>query len=149
MCYIYGATVERTEYGTYWLRFPDFPGAYEEAESYRDVIVGAAEVLKLFIAEWLDRKGYLPEATINEGTQVVVCVEMAEDYIEETKLLTVKEAAEYLEVSPSRVSQLLGNGQLEAREFHGRRMVTLDSVNDRIANKPAAHRPRRGSGASA
>ncbi len=143
MCYVYGATVERTEYDTYFLRFPDFPGAFEEGETMCDAVVGATEVLKLFIAEYLDEQKCLPRATFDESIRVVFSVEVTQDFVEETRLMTVKEAAEYLEVSPSRVSQLLSTGQLEAREFHGKRMVTIDSINKRVASKPAAGRPRK------
>lgn len=57
--------------------------------------------------------------------------------------MTVSEAAEYLEVTPGRVSQLLSSGQLEPYMYGNTRLVTIASVNERLANKPEAHRPRK------
>lgn len=147
MVYAYEAEFTHDRMDECWyVRFPDFDGSLTEGFDVSDAAANAADLLTLLIAERLDEGDPLPQPTFHEPPLSVVCVDVTPDVIEGTKLLTVKEAAEYLEVSSSRVSQLLTSGQLEARDFHGRRMVTIASINDRIANKPAAHRPRKENG---
>jgi excisionase family DNA binding protein len=144
MVYAYEAEFERSpEEGCWYVTFPDFDDAITSGDSVEDAAMMASDLLTLLIAEEVDNGRELPRPTFHEPPLSVVCVDVTEDVIEGTKLLTVKEAAEYLEVSPSRVSQLLSAGQLEAREFHGRRMVTIDSVNRRAASRPEAGRPRK------
>ena len=143
MVYAYEAEFTHSEEEDCWyVRFADFD-AITDGDSIEDAAYMAADLLTLLIAERLDDGKELPKPTFHEPPLTVVCVEVNDDVIEGTKLMTVKEAAEFLEVSPSRVSQLLSTGQLEAREFHGRRMVTVESVDRRWRDKPAPHRPKK------
>ncbi len=144
MVYVYEAEFTHDiEDECWYVRFPDFDNSLTEGFSVNDAAENAADLLTLLIAECLDDGDALPVPTFHEPPTTLVCVDVTLDVIEGTKLLTVKEAAEYLEVSSSRVSQLLSSGQLEARDFHGKRMVTIESVSARMMNKPAAHRPKK------
>ncbi len=64
-------------------------------------------------------------------------------------MLTTKEAAELLNITPRRVQELIKNGTLTARKASGVWLIDKASVNKRLrsANKTGG-RPRRGSGKS-
>ncbi len=64
-------------------------------------------------------------------------------------MLTTKEAAELLDITPRRVQELIKNGSLTARKASGVWLIDNASVNKRLrsANKTGG-RPRRGSGKS-
>lgn len=144
MVYAYEALFERDEdEGCWYVSFPDFEGAFTDGDTLQDAATAAAEVLTLFVAEHLDRGWQLPEPTFHEPPYSVVCVEVDMRVIEKTKCETFAQAAEDLGVSQARVSQLVKAGKLDARDFDGRRMVTIASVNARKANPPAPHRPKR------
>lgn len=70
-------------------------------------------------------------------------VEVTDEDIATSRCMTIKQAAEELGVSISRVSQLVTRGTLEAYEHNGDRLVTIASVNERKANPPAPHRPKK------
>lgn len=143
MVYAYEARFEKSDEDSCWyVSFDSFEDAITSGDTIEDAVSSAVDLLTLLLAEHLDEGKPLPAPSFHEPPLSVVCVSITDDTIEETKLVTVKEAAELLGVSPSRISQLLSDGRLDAREFHGRRMVTLESINERIANKPAPHRPR-------
>lgn len=150
MVYAYEANFERSEEDDCWyVSFAGFDEAITSGDTVEEAASSAADLLTLLLAEYLDEGKALPEPTFHEPPLSVVCVRIADEDIRATKLVTVKEAAELLGVSPSRVSQLLSDGRLGSVEYHGRRMVTLESVNERIASKPAPHRPRKTVGAFA
>jgi|GEM_PF-373170 predicted RNase H-like HicB family nuclease len=142
MTYTYAATITEQD-GGWFVSFPDFPGAYSFGSTMQEACRGAAESLRLTIAEHIDGGLPIPESSIEAKPEAVFCVEVSDYYIARTSCMTVTEAAAELGVSPSRVSQLLSRGQLEARELDGQRLVTIESINRRKANPPAPHRPKR------
>lgn len=142
MTYTYEGEIKEQEGG--WLvTFPAFPGCFGGGDTVGEACENAAEALRLFIAESLDNGERLPRAEFSTPPQAVFVVEVTDEYIAETKCMTVSQAAQELGVSPGRVSQMLTSGQLEPYQHGGRRMVTIASVNDRKANPPAPHRPKR------
>ena len=53
------------------------------------------------------------------------------------------EAAEMLGVSRNRILQLCSSGQIEGRKMAGAWIVSKASVEERKANPPAPHRPKK------
>ena len=51
-------------------------------------------------------------------------------------MLTTKEAAELLDITPRRVQELIKNGALEARKASGVWLIDKDSVNARLRSVP-------------
>ena len=142
MAYVYEGKIERED-GCFVATVPAFPGCFGGGDTIADACRNASEALRLFIADRLDNGTPLPPQIISAEPSVVLVVDVADDFVAASKCMTVSEAAEALGVSSSRVSQLLGNGQLEPYQDGGRRMVTIASVNARKARKPAPHRPRK------
>lgn len=142
MTYTYEANIKGHD-GGWFVTFPDFPGAYSPGETLQEACEGAAESLRLTIAEHIDSGIPLPAPSMAAKPEAVFCVEVSDYYIARTKCMTVTEAAEELGVTPGRVSQLLSRGQLEARELDGQRLVTIESINRRKKNPPAPHRPKK------
>ena len=64
-------------------------------------------------------------------------------------MLTTKEAAELLGITPRRVQELIKNGALEARKASGVWLIDKDSVDTRLRSvTKTGGRPRRGHGKS-
>lgn len=64
-------------------------------------------------------------------------------------MLTTKEAAELLDITPRRVQELIKNGALEARKASGVWLIDKDSVDTRLRSvTKTGGRPRRGHGKS-
>ena len=64
-------------------------------------------------------------------------------------MLTTKEAAELLGITPRRVQELIKNGALEARKASGVWLIDKDSVDTRLRSATKrGGRPRRGHGKS-
>ena len=62
-------------------------------------------------------------------------------------MLTTREAAELLDITPRRVQELIKNGALEARKASGVWLIDKDSVNARLRSvTKTGGRPRRGHG---
>lgn len=143
--YIYEAKLTEDEDGLY-LTFPDFPGAIADGDDLAEVVEAAAETLKLFVAEYVDNGDPLPEPAYSfaaEPGSVAIAVDVDEDYIQRTKCLTQKEAAEELGVSLGRISHMIDSGILQAVRFGNDRLVTIASVNKRKAAPKKAGRPRK------
>ena len=94
------------------------------------------------LAERIEDGGELP-AQERVAEVLAVNVEVTGDAIDQSKCLTIEQAAEELGIIAGRVSQLASAGKLQAVTFGKKRMVTIASVNNRKANPPAANRPRK------
>lgn len=139
--YTYEATITEQD-GGWFVSFPDLPGAYSFGHTVQEACEGAAESLRLTIAEYIDSGLAIQAQNIEAKPEAVFCVEVGDEYMAQTKCMTVSEAAHELGVSVGRVSQLLSNGQLEVYQNGGTRMVTIASVLERKLNPPAPHRPK-------
>ena len=142
MTYTYEADIEQSEGG--WLvTVRAFPGCFGGGRSVGKACENAAQALRLFIAEYIGSGRKLPRSTFRNPPRVVLCVEVDAGFVDASRCMGTKQAAEELGVTPGRVSQLVRSGLLEAVEVDGRRMVTIASVNARKDNPPAPHRPKR------
>ena len=141
MNYVYDAVIERDEDG-YSVSFPQFPEAVTFGATREEAARRASEVLTLALAERIEEGVELP-AQERVAEVLAVSVEVTGDVIDQSKCLTIDQAAEELGVSAGRVSQLASAGKLQAVMFGKKRLVTIASVNERKANPPAPHRPRK------
>jgi excisionase family DNA binding protein len=141
MNYTYDAVIERDGAG-YAVSFPQFPEAITFGATREEAAKRAAEVLILTLAERIEDGRELP---LQERTAEVLAVnvEVTGEVINQSKCYTIDQAAEELGVTAGRVSQLASSGKLQAITFGKKRMVTIASVNERKANPPAAHRPKK------
>ena len=142
MQYVYEAEIWEEE-GIWYTRFPQFNGVMCDGETLEEAATGAAEVLALVIATYLDDGRALPKPIFNDPHGLIVSVDVTDEFIAETKCMTVGEAAEFLGISSSRVSQLLSEGKLDVYETGGKRLVTIESINRRLESKPQSGRPKR------
>lgn len=145
MTYTYAATITEQD-GGWFVSFPDFPGAYSPGATIAEACDGAAESLRLTIAEHIDTGLQLPAPNITAKPEAVFCVEVSDEFIAESKCMTATEAAQELGVTPGRVTQLLDAGLLEPYQFGGQRLVTIASVNARKQSAPRRGRPRKSNG---
>lgn len=141
MNYTYDAIIEEDEDG-FSVSFPQLPEAITFGSTREEATRRAGEVLTLILAERIEDGTPLPEQK-RVAEVVSVNVEVSGEVIRKTKCCTVEEAAEKLGISASRVSQLASSGKLQAVQFGKKRMITIASVNERIANPPAPHRPKK------
>lgn len=145
MTYTYEATITEQD-GGWFVSFPSFPGAYSFGSTVKEACDGAAESLRLTIAEHIDTGLQLPSSSIDTKPEAVFCVEVSDSFISESKCMTVTEAAQELGVTLGRVAQLLDAGLLEPYQFGGQRLVTIASVNARKQSSPRRGRPRKSNG---
>lgn len=141
MDYVYEGEIEQVE-GDWLVTVRAFPGCFGGGRSVRKACENAAQALRLFIAREIDEGRKLPRATFHNPPRVVLCVEVDDAFVDASRCMTIKAAAEELGVTTGRVSQLIRSGGLESAIIDGRRMVTIASVNERLENPPAPHRPK-------
>lgn len=141
MTYTYEGRIERVD-GDWLVTFPQFDGTFGGGGSIRKACEAAAEALRLRIASMVDAGERLPRARFSDPPQLVFAVDVDDRYIEATKTVSAKEAAEMLGVSKGRVSTLVKEGKLRTVLVDGRSRIAIESVNDRLANPPAPHRPK-------
>ena len=145
MRYSYEAELRYSEEEHAWYaEFPGFDGsAYADGDTVEEAVRNAAGVLELTICDYLDGGRALPAPSFHEPPLTVISVEVDDGAIAASRCMSVLDAAELLGVTPGRVSQLLGKGQLEAYEYRGTRLVTIASVNARRTSAPRTGRPRK------
>ncbi|MBQ9041446.1 MAG: type II toxin-antitoxin system HicB family antitoxin [Eggerthellaceae bacterium] len=146
--YVYEATIEKHDDGDgrgpyYFLQATQFAECYASGSTVAEATEGCATALKLAIADMIESGEVLPKPVFSDPPQVVLCVEVSDDYIAASKCVTISEAAKELGVSHGRVCQMLNEGSLEAYMHGGRRMVTIASINKRKKTNPGAGRPRK------
>lgn len=145
--FIYSARVWKSEYegesNVWYADFPAFEGnCFTDGEGFKGAIEEAAETLRLVIASYISRGMKLPEEEQQLG-DVWIAVDVDDDFVLRTSCVTVKEAAEELGVTHSRVCALLRDGKLEAVKYGNGRLVTLHSINDYKSCSRSAGRPRK------
>ena len=139
--FTYEAIIERQD-GKYVVSFPQLPDAFTAGKTRNEALNNAAEVLALVIGTYIDDGTPLPKPE-----QLVECVNISialtDEDIESTKFLTLSQAAEYLDVTQGRITQLITAGKLQDRYFGGVRMVSIASVNEYQKSPRKAGRPRK------
>lgn len=146
--YVYEAIMELCDDGDgsgpyYFARVPQFDDCFFSGKTVEEAVEGCAVELQLAIAYRLDNDEVLPKPVFSDPPQVVICVEVTDEFIAASKCVTIVEAAEELGITHGRVCQLLDSGDLEAYMHGGRRMVTIASVNERKRNNRGPGRPRK------
>lgn len=142
MTYTYEGRLERIE-GEWLVTFPQFDGTFGGGSSVREACEDAAEALRMRIASMVEGGEPLPRAHFSDAPQTVFAVDVDERYMRATRAVSAREAAELLGVSKGRVSTLVKEGKLETVLVDGRSRITIESVNERLSNPPAPHRPRK------
>ena len=142
--YIYDAVITREEDDSYFIDFPVFNGCFSDGETREEAVREGAEMLRLLIADYIDRGDKLPEYKQEKsGDVITIAVDIDSAFIQETKCMTVTEAAKELGVTKGRVSQMLTSGVLQAVNTPTARLVTIASVNKRKQSKRTAGRPKQ------
>lgn len=141
MTYVYEGRLDRVE-GDWFVTFPCFEGAYGGGQTIQKACDNASEALRMCIADAIDEGRPLPRPEFSEHPQTVFAVEVDDRYVKATSAVSATEAARMLGVSKGRVSVLVKEGKLDTVLVDGRSRVTIASINGRIANPPAAHRPK-------
>ena len=86
--YVYEADIEWVE--DEWIVTPQaFPGCFGGGASIPKACENASIALKLFIAEYIDRGRALPQATFHNPPRCILCVDVDEAFIEETRVAAV------------------------------------------------------------
>lgn len=121
----------------------DFNGATQGVD-IKDAYESTFDWLKTTLEDYIIRNIEPPKATyqnkpLHNGYIIVVGVNVG---IETINRVSAAEAARMLEVSPARISQLASNHQLETLKRGGTVWVTVDSINQRLAEMPSAGRPK-------
>lgn len=120
-------------------------GGATSGDDFADAVESAADWLRMTIEDYLMRDKPLPKAEFGHAPQepngriIVLAVEASLDNI---PAVTAAEAAHILGVSSARVAQMCASNLLESWKTGSRRMVTLDSINARLAERPKAGRPK-------
>ena len=144
--FVYEATITKTDEG-YHFEFEDIGAAYGDGETYKEAIEEAAATLQLVIATYLDSGMRLPEPVFRlpnkDETRVAVAIDVTQEFIEQTKCMTITDAAQDLGVSKGRIVQMINAGILQAVAFGNERLVTIASLNKRKANPRGAGRPKK------
>lgn len=145
MKYVYEAIIEPSGE---WLeaRFPDL-GIITQGEGMQDAAFMAQDLLENHIVMALQKGRELPAPTFGNdcsagGYRMGIVVECDEGTPQD-ETMSVSEAADILDVTPTRVRAMINSGILKSRKVGMVHMVDAQSVMDRF-NEPAhAGRPKR------
>lgn len=122
-------------------------GGATSGDDFADAVESAADWLRMTIEDYLIRDKPLPEASFGHkpqepnGRVIILAIEASLDNI---PAVTAAEATHILGVSSARVAQMCAANLLRSWKEGSRRMITLDSINARLAERPQAGRPRKG-----
>lgn len=110
----------------------------------REALDGASEMLRGWAHQALERDGEVPEVKMGHearcgGSVVAVAADVCPSQF---PAVTAAEAARRLGVSSARVAQLCSAHRLESWREGASRMVTVESIEERLANHPGSGRPR-------
>lgn len=114
-------------------------------DDLQDAIDSAADwlygqVLGQLLIDQLIEGGKLGHEPKHGGRIITVAVDCN---LSRVDAVTAADAARILGVSPARISQMCDNYQLLSWKEGSKRMITRDSVNARLAEKPRPGRPRK------
>ena len=97
MMYIYDAIITQEDDGSFFIDFPAFNGCFSDGQTKEEAVKEGAEMLRLLIADHIDRGDKLPHYKQETASDVVtVAVDVDSAFIQETKCMTVTEAAKEL-----------------------------------------------------
>lgn len=137
----YEAVVSKGDDG-YTVVFPQFPGAFTEGNTRKEALDNAHDALIMAIVDRYECCDMLPpeDHVVEVAT---ISVEMTSSIAEEQQYMTMQDAAEFLDVGLSRVSQLVKQGRLESIHMKGIRLVSIASVDEYRKSPRKAGRPKK------
>lgn len=137
--YTYDCILTKEDDG-YVAQFPQIEGAYCEGDTREETLKNASDVLTLCLLDDFTNKWKAPKYE-RVAEVVSVSVEVTNEDEEQSHYMTQADASEMLNVTPSRISHLISNGQLDSKYFDGRRLVSIASVNEYENTPRKAGRP--------
>lgn len=150
MTYLYEAIATPLEDGRYDIRFPDL-GIMTFGDDLYDAAYMAQDLLSLYISEKLKSGEVLPDPRMDHdvpnGSMGLGIAVDASKHDLELEYMSVREAAEMLDVSNPRIYAMLRDGVLEGRKVGGAQLVNTQSVKDRFNQPRSAGRPRKAASA--
>lgn len=133
--------------GEFILCWPFFPGREDgtQGEDFDDAVEMSADWLQTLALDYLMKGEDVPKPALGNaprrgGSIVTIAVEAT---LADVPAITAVEAADLLGVSTARVTQLAKAGQLDSWKVGRTRMVSLESVQLRLAEERKAGRPRK------
>ena len=133
--------------GNWYLCWPFWPGRSDgtQGESFDDALEMSADWLKAMVLDCLMKGEPVPRFPLGnkprqDGGIVAIAIDAS---LAEVPAVTEKEAARYLGIYHARVSQLCRDAVLDSWKVGRTRMVSVESVEMRLAATPRAGRPRR------
>jgi excisionase family DNA binding protein len=147
MKYTYQAIFEN-DGETIGVVFPDIPGCRTFGADYKDAALMGADVLETMLSAYLDEGMAIPSARYDHkppanGTIAFFTVDAPARQVE---TMTVAAAAGLLGVSQRRINAMIANGTLSAVKAGRDNLVTIASVDARLAAPRRAGRPCKKSG---
>jgi excisionase family DNA binding protein len=127
--------------------FPDIPGCRTFGADYKDAALMGADVLETMLSAYIDEGIAIPAARYDhrlpeDGTAAFFTIDAP---ARQAETMTVATAADLLGVSQRRVNAMIADGTLSAVKAGRDNLVTIASVDARLAAPRSAGRPRRGS----
>lgn len=129
-----------------WVALPaGVPGGGTQGDTFEDAVRSAADWLAVQARHHLAKDlpfpecGFIAEPEYG-GKMVAIAVETS---LADIPSVTAKDAAGLLGVSHARVSQLCRDGSLDSWQVGRTRMVSLESIEQRLAEGRSAGRPRK------
>ena len=141
--FTFGTVIRKDDEGQYWAEVPDLVGCFGQGDTFNEAIESISDGLETHIASMLECGMDVPEptkVTSNDGEVVYVAVTPNEYTLKEPSV-TASEASRILNVTPSRVSQLITAGKLKAKRNVGETLVTVDSIDEYASSARVAGRP--------
>lgn len=122
----------------------DFEGATQGID-LKDACESAFDWLKMTLEDYVIKDKKPPKATFeNKPTHGGYIFLVGADVGKETiNRVSASEASRMLGVSPARVTQLAKHDKLDTFKDGGTVWVTVDSINQRLAESPTAGRPKQ------
>jgi predicted RNase H-like HicB family nuclease len=145
--FVYEAIVE-PDVGGLYVHFPDLADAFTDGNDWKEAVLNAAEVLELTLADFMVEGQEPPAATFGHnapqgGAVAIVTVDVTDEDVRRMGAVSSVEAAKMLGISKGRVAQLSASGQLESYGHGPAKLISLRSINERLAAPRHAGRPSR------
>ena len=142
--YTFATIIRKDDEGGYWAEVPDLEGCYGQGDTFDETLESISNGIETHLAAMLEYSMEIPKPTkiesIDDGEVVYVAAKPNEYTLKEPSV-TAAAAARMLDVTPSRVSQLINAGKLKAKRNVGETLVTIDSIDKYASTARTAGRP--------
>ena len=144
MKYTYQAIFEKEGSGI-GVYFPDIPGCRAFGTDYKEAAIMGADVLETMLSAYYDEGWVIPEARFDHAPPEsgFIAFFTVEAPVKAPATITVTNAAAVLGITPRRVNALVKKGLLTAVKEGRDNMVTIASVDARLASPCSVGRPRK------